>query len=46
MSPLRVCIFVGFKYFLIRCCLFTESKDAFYFILLCHFNLLPFVFNN
>lgn len=27
--PLRVCIFVGFKYFLIRCCLFTESKDAF-----------------
>lgn len=42
MSPLRVCIFVGFKYFLIRCCLFTERKDAFYFILLCRFNLLPF----
>lgn len=46
MSPMRVCIFVGFKYSLIRCCLFTERKDAFYFILLCHFNLLPFVFNN
>lgn len=46
MSPMRVCIFVGFKYSLIRCCLFTERKDAFYFILLCRFNLLPFVFNN
>lgn len=46
MSPMRVCIFVGFKYSLIRCCLFTERKDAFYFILLCHFNLLLFVFNN
>ena len=46
MSPVRVCIFVGFKYSLIRCCLFTERKYAFYFILLCRFNLLPFVFNN
>ena len=46
MSPVRVRIFVGFKYSLIRCCLFTERKYAFYFILLCRFNLLPFVFNN